>query len=244
MHSLFRVGKKGAKYDFEISDVEAMHAAIEGKLVSLRWARGSKGGSTQKNVVATPDGRAIWPTADAVGLGVTLYRSDTAGAFDAKDFKVAVDEVVRAGATKTLASAKIDLAKFADKAGAARRAECELTLVGDDGQKGRIKLTIASAPEGSLVPRSRAGQVAKPQAVDTVSRKAARRGQGAAEQRTSVSGDAARRTRNARGKASGAKQKSQMAAWERRALGLSTDRCTWSKLLQTQSLPSDQLVHA
>jgi len=225
MHSLFRVGKKSAKYDFEISGVEAMHAAIEGKLVTLRWARGSKGGSTQKNVVATPDGRAIWPTVDALELGVTLYRSDPAGAFDAKDFKVAVDEVVRAGATKTLASAKVDLAKFADKAGATRRSECELTLFGDDGLKGRIKLTIASARGGSLV-RSRPGQVTKPQAVDTVSRKDARRGQGAPEQRTPVSADAARRTGDTRGDASGAKKKSEVAAWERRALGQSTDRCT------------------
>lgn len=149
MHSLFRVGKKSCKYDFELSNVEAIHSALERKLVTLRWHRSGKSGGASKNVLATPDGRAIWSSADPVLLAITLYRSDASGPFDAKEFKICIEEVVRAGATKTLATAKIDLAKFADKTGANRSEDCELTLLGDDGLKGRIKLSLTSALQGS-----------------------------------------------------------------------------------------------
>ena len=53
MHSLFRVGKKSCKYDFELSNVEAIHSALERKLVTLRWHRSGKSGGASKNALAT-----------------------------------------------------------------------------------------------------------------------------------------------------------------------------------------------
>ena len=101
LSALFRVGKRGTKFDAQLRSVEAMHSAIEGKLVTLRWVRRSKCGAARKNVLATPDGRAMWPADDALDLTVTLYRAEAGGAFDGKEIKIALDEVVRAGATKT-----------------------------------------------------------------------------------------------------------------------------------------------
>ena len=251
MHSLFRVGKKSAKFDFEISGVHAEHSSIEGKLVTLRWSRGRKGGFASKNVVATPDGRAIWAAAGTLELSVTLFRSDLAGAFDAKDFKISVDEVVRAGSTKTLASARIDLARFADKAGAKKRTECELALVSDEGLKGRIKLTVASGLEGALVPVSR-GEVARgeppspaPAKAESLSTDqpvgAALGERGALEKRRPAPSDTAKEARATR---EGHKT-SKVAAWERRALGLQTDRCeaTQQKYRNTPRAV-ESIVHA
>ena len=148
-----RLGKKSTKFDVELASVEAIHPAIEGKLVSLRWVRDGKSGGAPKNVLATPDGRAIWSAADALELCVTLYRAEGAAAFDGKDIKITVSEVVKAGSLKTLATAKIDVAQFAHLAGASKRAKCELTLLSDDGNEGRIRFTVACSLHGKLPPR-------------------------------------------------------------------------------------------
>lgn len=148
-----RLGKKSTKFDVELASVEAIHPAIEGKLVSLRWVRDGKSGGAPKNVLATPDGRAIWSAADALELCVTLYRAEGAAAFDGKDMKITVSEVVKAGSLKTLATAKIDIAQFAHLAGTSKRAKCELTLLSDDGNEGRIRFTVACSLHGKLPPR-------------------------------------------------------------------------------------------
>ena len=72
-----RLGKKSTKFDVELASVEAIHPAIEGKLVSLRWVRDGKSGGAPKNVLATPDGRAIWSAADALELCVHLEHGDS-----------------------------------------------------------------------------------------------------------------------------------------------------------------------
>jgi len=223
MHSLFRVGKKSTKFDFELSSVEAIHSAIEGKLVTLRWVRGSKSGGTHKNVLSTPDGRAIWSAADTMALGVTLYRSDAAGAFDAKEYRIAVDEVVRAGATKTLASAKIDLAKFADEMCASKDAECELTLVGDDGLKGRIKLHLACALPGALTTRS-TPKLEQTKAVRDTAEFSRAKEQIQHEKGKKVKKGAEASPVKAGGSSEKGGGKLKMPAWERRALGLPSDR--------------------
>lgn len=204
--ALFRIGKSGTHFDVQLSSVEAMHSAIEGKLVTLRWVRGSKSGAARTNVLATPDGRAMWPTADVIELTATLYRADAAGAFDDKEIKISLDEVVRAGATKTLATAKMDLAKFADKSGAITRSDCDLTLLDKDGRKGRMKLKIATALEGEI-PRD----TPEPEKVEK-------------KEAAHLPDD---RTGKARGQTTGAdsRGRGKMSARERRALGLASDRC-------------------
>ena len=229
LSALFRIGKSGTHFDVQLSSVEAMHSAIEGKLVTLRWVRGSKSGAARTNVLATPDGRAMWPTADVIELTATLYRADAAGAFDDKEIKISLDEVVRAGATKTLATAKMDLAKFADKSGAITRSDCDLTLLDKDGRKGRMKLKIATALEGEI-PRD----TPEPEKVPGAQPEPAR----AHDRREKK--DAAHlpddRTGKARGQTAGAdsRGRGKMSARERRALGVASDRCIPCLLLPGQ----------
>lgn len=73
--------------------LKAMHSELEGKLVTLRLMRGGKGSDVHKNVLATADGRAIWPAANPLEVSATLYRSDAEGAFDVKEFKLTIEEV-------------------------------------------------------------------------------------------------------------------------------------------------------
>ena len=224
LSALFRVGKRGTKFDAQLRSVEAMHSAIEGKLVTLRWVRRSKCGAARKNVLATPDGRAMWPADDALDLTVTLYRAEAGGAFDGKEIKIALDEVVRAGATKTLATARIDLARFADQSGATTRTDCELTLLGEDGRKGRIKLTVAIAPQGALT-RTAPDTGEKENTAHLPDDRPARvqAGRSKAGLPPPGSPDPARKAQGATAGA-GSKGGGKMAAWERRALGLATDR--------------------
>ena len=249
MNSLFRVpsriGKKGTKFDFEISGAEAIHSAIEGKLVTLRWVRDGKSGGISKNVLATADGRAIWSAADVLELSVTLYRSGPASGFDAKEFKINVDEVVRAGAFKTLAAVKVDLSKFADKLGANKYANCELDLFGDEGRKGGIRFSISSALQGGLPSRTQTdrSQEAVQSSFESSSGKKesgrnanhtngkkkvvaaveAKRDKGkqALEHVHERNGSQKAATRRANARAKG--QGEGMASWERRALGLASD---------------------
>ena len=233
MHALFRVGKKGTKFDFELASVEAIHSAIEDKLVTLRWVRGGKSGGANKNVLATPDGRAIWSPADALCLSVTLFRSDPAGVFDAKEVKVTVDQVVRAGTTKTLATAKLDLAKFVDKMGNIKRCTSELTLIGDDGLKGRIKLSLASAIQGGLVSKQpdRDPQVIRDHSIESIAQINVSRKDRPKQDSKNDPADSevtkgkaqSRHNKKDTSALAGSKDNHKMAAWERRALQLPSD---------------------
>ena len=90
------------KFDFELRAMEIAHESIAGKLVCVRWSRGSKKTGVSKNVVSSSDGRAIWAHDEPLKLTVTLYRSKPTSIFDSKEIKLSLEEVVKVGKTKIL----------------------------------------------------------------------------------------------------------------------------------------------
>lgn len=104
------VGKTHTKFDFLVCSVDVEQSSLAGKLLSLRCSRGSKKAASSRNVVADAAGHACWAD-EVLTFSATLYRSHSDSKFEGKDYKVSVDEVVKAGMTQSAGSAKFDLAK-------------------------------------------------------------------------------------------------------------------------------------
>ena len=74
-HKLMRQVEKKDElgFEFEFTSIEVTQPIIKGRLLSLRWSRHSKTGTT-KTTVASSSGRAFWGDDEGLELKATLYR--------------------------------------------------------------------------------------------------------------------------------------------------------------------------
>ena len=132
------------KFDFELRAMEIAHESIAGKLVCVRWSRGSKKTGVSKNVVSSSDGRAIWAHDEPLKLTVTLYRSKPTSIFDSKEIKLSLEEVVKVGKTKILGRGSLNLARYADSGLTVASNRVELRLKGKEAEGAEMRCIVKS----------------------------------------------------------------------------------------------------
>ena len=156
--------------DFELGAIEISHPALRDRLVCVRWSRGSSKSGASKNVVASADGGAMWVQDDPLKLSVTLYRANATAPFDSKEIKLTLEEVVKAGKTKALGSAKLDLARYADSGLQVSTNRVELRLSGSVANGAEVCFVIKSVfPINGTKSRS-SNSIDSRRSRDTVSR--------------------------------------------------------------------------
>ena len=99
------LGQDGIKYDFEISKLKASHKSLRGRLLSLSWMRGSRKGSSTRKALGDTSGVAVWQD-EVLKVPCTLYLGN-GGKFAGKEIRITIEEVVRAGVTKSLGIVKV-----------------------------------------------------------------------------------------------------------------------------------------
>lgn len=132
------------KFDFELRAMEIVHESLAGKLVCVKWSRGSKKSGVSKNVVCSSDGRAVWAHDEPLKLTATLFRSKPTSLFDSKEIKLSLEEVVKAGKTKTLGSSTLNLARYADSSLTVASNRVELRLKGKEAEGGEMRCIVKS----------------------------------------------------------------------------------------------------